>query len=101
MTASGLHLRPLPDHLAALLGPDLGGQAACAGLAPMHDAELPGETDEQRQARHHQAIAVCVTCTVQRACAVARAELGRDAAGVWAGVSSSGSHLTYTARRTA
>jgi WhiB family redox-sensing transcriptional regulator len=99
---TGLHLAVLPSPLAALLGPDLGGRAACAGRAPMFDAELPGETAEQREVRHHRAIDICSTCNVRAACTAARTDLGRDAAGIWAGVSSSGHHLTFIAtRRTA
>jgi hypothetical protein len=96
-----MHVRPLPDLLATLLGPDLGGRPACAGMAPVFDDEVPGEIHSEREARHHQAIAICVTCPVSAACAAARADLGREATGVWAGVSSSAHHLTYAPRRTA
>ena len=88
-------IRRLPAALAELLvGVNLTG-AASAGLAPLFDAELPDETAIQREARHHAAITVCTRCPVRRACDTARTDLGRDAAGVWAGVSSAGHHLTY------
>lgn len=93
--------RPLPEALAGFLldlGPDLGGVAACRGMAPTFDDEVPGETAAERVARHHEAVGVCTTCPVNRACAAARHQLGRDAGGVWAGHSSGGGHITYRPR---
>jgi hypothetical protein len=46
--------RPLRAAVAALLGPDLGGQAACAGQAPTFDEQLDRETAEAAEARHHR-----------------------------------------------
>jgi WhiB family redox-sensing transcriptional regulator len=96
VTAHGLQVRGLPEHLDALL-PELGGRAACAGMAPLFDDELPNETVEERQARHHRAIVTCTICPVRPACTAARVELARDAHGIWAGVSSGGHHTTFRA----
>lgn len=61
--------------LELLIGPDLGGRPACAGLSPMFDDELHNEPATEREARHHQAVTVCRGCPVRAACAAARAEL--------------------------
>jgi hypothetical protein len=69
-------------------------------MAPTFDDELSGEIGAEREARHHRAVTVCITCPVHSACNTARRDLGREASGVWAGVSSSGAHLTYTPKET-
>lgn len=47
-------------------------QAACAGNPqPLWDAKVHGESDEQREWRHHQAKAVCRRCPVAFECATA------------------------------
>jgi hypothetical protein len=79
--------RGQPDNLAAVLKavaehavPDL-DDAACAGLAPLHDDDVIGESEEQREARWWRAIATCNQCPAIEACAAARG----DANGIWGG----------------
>lgn len=73
----------IPPPLVALSDPELSG-AACTGLAPLFDDELPGESDEQREARHRDAAGICHRCPVQARCRVAATE--HHALGVWSGI---------------
>lgn len=59
-----------PDPIAALIDPRLDG-AACAGMAPMFDDEIDGESPDSRAVR------------LARACTVAADE--HQATGLWAG----------------
>lgn len=70
-----------------LLGPDV-GDAACAGTAPLHDRDVPGETYLDQLRRHAVARDMCRRCPARPRCADARQQLGDLADGVWAG------HLT-------
>lgn len=74
---------PVNRH-APVADPRLAG-AACAGRWPVFDLDVHGETPEDREARHHQARAVCRTCTVTAACHHTAQRLDRRAEGVWAG----------------
>ncbi|WP_138845266.1 WhiB family transcriptional regulator [Rhodococcus pyridinivorans] len=76
----------LPPPLRQLYDGRLLG-AKCVGRHELFDSELDneGETAEQRSARHTAAIQVCETCPVQAACAIAAAEAGSHAHGIWAG----------------
>lgn len=77
---------PAIAALAAQLADERLTDAACAGLAPLFDADTaPGESDPDRDARHADAVAVCGRCPVRGQCATAAAELGALARGVWAG----------------
>lgn len=70
--------------VAGLLGPPLPG-AACAGLAPLHDDRVPGEDDEQREARHHQARTLCARCPALLRCTAELPHLQPHDHGIWAG----------------
>ena len=59
--------------------------AACAGRAPLFDAEVPGEDDDDRRQRLEAAARICQSCPVLAECNGVARELGRAAAGVWAG----------------
>lgn len=59
--------------------------AACVGRHALFDAEIPGETGEQRAARITIAAQICSTCRVRRPCRDVADELGTYAEGVWAG----------------
>lgn len=80
------HSVPPLTRLAERLGAaDLDG-AACAGRAPLFDADLDREPVRARSARHARAVAICRTCPVRARCADAVAELPRlHRSGVWAG----------------
>jgi len=39
-------------------------RAACAGLAPLHDADVDSETPTDRKRRHERARSVCKGCRV-------------------------------------
>lgn len=97
------HRRPprIPESLAALLGtgPRLPGRPACLGRYPAFDADVDGESAEQRAERHERAIAVCWRCPVRDACATAASDLGRRALGVWAGQVRKPTAATRGARR--
>jgi hypothetical protein len=71
-----------PDTLEALVDPRLDG-AACAGMAPMFDDEIDGETPDSRAVRLAHARTICARCMVRSACTVAAAE--HQATGLWAG----------------
>lgn len=76
----------IPDiNVPALVDEHLNG-AACAGLHPMFDEHIHGETIEARISRHNAARKVCTTCPVRAACADVAAELDpKYRTGVWAG----------------
>ncbi|PFW99799.1 Transcriptional regulator WhiB [Nocardia farcinica] len=59
--------------------------AACAGQAPLFDAEVPGEDDDARRYRLDAAARICRSCPVLVECNAVARELGRLAVGVWAG----------------
>ncbi len=59
--------------------------AACTGRAPLFDAEVTGEDDDDRRYRIEAAARVCAVCPVLVECNGVARELGRAAAGVWAG----------------
>ncbi len=70
--------------VADLADPRLSG-AACAGQAPLFDAEVPGETETARADRWSAAVRICRRCPVRADCTIVAAELGRSVTGVWAG----------------
>jgi WhiB family redox-sensing transcriptional regulator len=73
---------PIPlrvDDLPAVPG------AACAGRQPLWDDHIHGEPDDQREARHHRARAICSRCPALENCRSAAAVLDRFATGIWAG----------------
>lgn len=76
---------PTVRALAAELADERLVGAACAGRAPLFDAELPGEDDNERRYRLAAAGRICQACPALVACNTVARELGRDAAGVWAG----------------
>lgn len=43
-------------------------EAACRGMAPMFDAELPGETVDERESRLGLAVRTCRSCPELGAC---------------------------------
>ncbi|WP_280510592.1 WhiB family transcriptional regulator [Nocardia farcinica] len=73
-----------PEWLSSLFDARLVG-AACAGQAPLFDAEVPGEDDDDRRYRLDAAARVCQSCPVLAECNGVARELGRVAVGVWAG----------------
>ncbi|MBB1020016.1 hypothetical protein G6030_01645 [Dietzia sp. E1] len=42
--------------------------ARCAGLQPLHDDALPGEGEEETEARQWRAARVCARCPVRAEC---------------------------------
>jgi len=79
------------DELLAALTSDAGlDGAACAGRAPLFDADIDGESSEQRDDRHATAQRICGTCSVLDACTSTIATLPPRTDGVWAGVLRSG-----------
>ena len=58
-------------------------QAACAGLAPLHDCQFSDEPTAAWRARYREARAVCRGCPVAVACAEFADE--HKLLGVWAG----------------
>lgn len=83
MTRRASRLPVIPPLLEQLVDPRLSG-ARCAGKAPLFDAELPDETDEDRSERLAWAQQQCTHCPVQSACRTAVTELPKPS-GVWAG----------------
>lgn len=75
---------PSASTIRTLLGPDVVG-ASCAGMAPMHDLDLFGESPAEREQRHALAVTVCSRCPALAPCRAAADEFGRGAVGVWAG----------------
>ncbi|MCT2140469.1 WhiB family transcriptional regulator [Dietzia cinnamea] len=51
---------------------DWAARAACVGHQPLHDDEIHGEDDEEREARYHRAAGVCRRCVVFAECAAWR-----------------------------
>ncbi|MBF6233956.1 WhiB family transcriptional regulator [Nocardia farcinica] len=87
---------PTVRELAAdLADPRLVG-AACAGQAPLFDAEVPGEDDNDRRYRLDAAAQICRSCPVLAECNAVAHELDHLAVGVWAG---RGRHLPAPAGR--
>lgn len=58
-------------ELLALLGPDLPPGALCKGRAPWWDADVPGESPDERRGRLRAAAAVCSRCPVLDPCRAA------------------------------
>ena len=58
-------------------------QAACAGLAPLHDCQFSDEPTAAWRARYREARAVCRGCPVRRECAEFAEE--NRLHGVWGG----------------
>jgi hypothetical protein len=77
-------LSTLLAALAETVVPDL-DDAACAGLAPLHDDDVVGEDEQTRQARHHRAQSVCRACPALIPCRTLQTSLSGDVNGVWAG----------------
>lgn len=73
-----------PTLLALPLGPQFVQRPACAGRAPLFDAQLEGETEQQRDARHARAIAVCQGCPARPECEAEVADREPGYRGVWA-----------------
>ncbi len=72
--------------LLAALGPTDGlAGAACTGRAPMFDADLDGETGEDREARHDGARGLCGDCRVLEVCRASLDSLPPQMTGIWAG----------------
>ncbi len=82
--------------LAALAPADGLTSAACAGRAPLFDADIDGESSEQRDERHETAQRICRTCSVLNACMSTIATLPPRTDGVWAGVLRTGSAARTT-----
>lgn len=81
---AGWHLELAARELDRLLGPGLPG-AACRGRAPEFDAEVSGETAQQRRDRHARAAAICTGCPVRDRCRAVADELPRRLrSGTWA-----------------
>ena len=73
------------DLLAALAPAEGMAGAACTGLAPLHDLDVDGETEEDREARHGHARALCGDCRVLEVCRASLDSLPTATVGVWAG----------------
>ncbi|WP_036534845.1 WhiB family transcriptional regulator [Nocardia cyriacigeorgica] len=76
---------PKVRELAADLADERLVGAACVGRAPLFDAEVPGEDDDDRRYRLDAAARICESCPVLAECSGVARELGRLAVGVWAG----------------
>ncbi|MEV0078053.1 WhiB family transcriptional regulator [Nocardia neocaledoniensis] len=76
---------PTIRDLAAELGDDRLDGAACSARAPLFDAEVDGEDDDDRRYRLDAAARICHSCPVLVDCNRVARELGADAIGVWAG----------------
>lgn len=83
---------PPPRTALQLLAAQLAGspgeltRAACRGRAPLFDADVPGETPDQRTDRVADAAALCAGCPARAACAqLATDAPAHEVAGVWAG----------------
>lgn len=75
------------DELLAALASDVGlDGAACRGRAPLFDAEIDGESSDERDERHETTQRICRTCSVLNACMSTIATLPPRTDGVWAGV---------------
>jgi hypothetical protein len=83
MTRRASRLPQIPDPITALIDPRLAG-ARCAGKSPLFDAELDGETAEDRSERLSWARSQCTRCPVQGQCHIAAREQDHPL-GVWAG----------------
>lgn len=80
---TGSALPPALAMVLQMLSPvDLDG-AACAGRAPEFDDHLDGESDDQRDARHAAAVALCRHCPVIDGCRRVAVALPH-ASGIWA-----------------
>lgn len=75
---------PAIAALATELADDRLTGAACAGRAPLFDAEVPGEDDDDAAYRLAAAARVCRGCPVRDPCRTVAGELGGQAVGVWA-----------------
>lgn len=73
-----------PEWLTSLFDPRLVG-AACVGQPELFDDFRDGETFDQADARHRDALMICGRCPVRPRCATAADELGGKARGVWGG----------------
>lgn len=76
---------PASKFLQLIAPVDLGGHAACAGQAPSFDAEVTGESQDEREARLHRVRTICGGCPVQTACSALGLAFAGEVAGVWAG----------------
>lgn len=77
--------RSIPTRLAELADDRLTG-AACAGMAPLFDADLlPGEDIASAAERHATAVRTCQGCPVRTPCRAVVLELGEKVTGVWGG----------------
>jgi len=75
------------EDLLAALTSDVGlDGAACAGRAPLFDADIDGESSDERDDRHETAQRICRSCSVLDACRSTIATLPPRTDGVWAGV---------------
>lgn len=83
MTRRASRLPQIPDLLTGLVDPRLSG-ARCAGKHPLFDAEIDGETAEDRSDRLTWARQQCARCPVVSACRTAGLEQEHPL-GVWAG----------------
>ncbi len=79
MTAPALTLLAALAPVDGLIG------AACAGRAPLFDADIDGESSDERDERHETALRICRTCSVLNACMSTIATLPPRTDGVWAG----------------
>ncbi|WP_368410413.1 WhiB family transcriptional regulator [Corynebacterium sp.] len=78
--------RSLPKNLYPIRDASLTG-ASCAGHSPLFDADIQGETKQQREARHHQARTICRHCPVLTQCTAVAGRLPQDhRQGLWAGI---------------
>lgn len=76
-------LPQIPDPIAALIDDRLVG-ARCAGKSPWFDAEIDGETAEDRSDRLTWARQQCTRCPVTSACRTAAHEQEHPL-GMWGG----------------
>ncbi|WP_082752482.1 WhiB family transcriptional regulator [Rhodococcus ruber] len=83
MTAKPGRWPLIGDTLTALVDPRLTG-SACAGRAPLFDADLEEESAENRSSRLAAAARICRGCPVLSPCRTAAHEQDHPT-GIWAG----------------
>lgn len=84
MTSRAARPSQIPPPVAALIDERLQG-AACAKRAPAFDAEIDGESEQERSHRLALAARICHGCQVRTACKQAALEQG-EPQGLWGGV---------------
>lgn len=84
MTRRASRLPRTPDLLVSIIDDRLHG-AACAKRAPAFDAEIDGESEQERSHRLTLAARICHGCQVRTACKQAALEQ-HEPLGLWGGV---------------